>query len=108
MVIGGILILSIVLICFLTLAIIFSKGKGAFLIAGYNTMSQEDKDQYDTVALCKFMGKYMFFMSFCLALFLPAILYDIEALFIIGGALIFISTLALVIYMQLSDQFSKK
>ena len=34
------------------------------MIAGFNTMSEEEKEKYDTVALCKFMGKTMFALSF--------------------------------------------
>ena len=34
-------------------------GKGKFLIAGYNTMSKEEKSKYDEIALCKFMGKIL-------------------------------------------------
>jgi len=32
-------------------------GKGSSLIAGYNTMSKEEKAKYDEVAMCKFVGK---------------------------------------------------
>ena len=32
---------------FVGLGVLFSKGKGAFLIAGYNTMSKEKKARYD-------------------------------------------------------------
>ncbi len=41
---------------FVGLGVLFSKGKGAFLIAGYNTMSKEKKARYDKNALCRFMG----------------------------------------------------
>ena len=44
---AGLIIISIILLT----------GRGSFLLAGYNTMSKEKKAQYDTKALCKFMGK---------------------------------------------------
>ena len=50
---------------FVGLGVLFSKGKGAFLIAGYNTMSKEKKAQYDKNALCQFMGKLMFSLAAC-------------------------------------------
>ena len=34
-------------------------GKGAFLIAGYNTMSKTEQARYNATALCKFMGKFI-------------------------------------------------
>ena len=39
------------------ISIVLMTGRGAFLIAGYNTMSKAKKARYDTVALCKFAGK---------------------------------------------------
>ena len=50
---------------FVGLGVLFSKGKGAFLIAGYNTMSKEKKARYDKNALCRFMGKFMFALAAC-------------------------------------------
>lgn len=43
------LILSIFLFC----------GKGAWLIAGYNTASEEEKAQYDTKKLCRGGGAFL-------------------------------------------------
>ena len=50
---------------FVGLGVLFSKGKGAFLIAGYNTMSKAKKARYDKNALCRFMGKLMFALAAC-------------------------------------------
>lgn len=41
------------------LAVLLLSGKGAFFIAGYNTMSKEEKAKYDEKALCRFMGKIL-------------------------------------------------
>lgn len=46
----------IIAIALVILAVVFSKGKGAGFIAGYNTMSESEKAEYDEVAMCKFMG----------------------------------------------------
>ena len=37
------------------LGILFLKGKGAFLIAGYNTASKAEKEKIDEKKLCKYM-----------------------------------------------------
>ena len=54
-----------VMVLFIGLGILFSKGKGAFLIAGYNTMPKEKKARYDKNALCRFMGRLMFALAAC-------------------------------------------
>jgi magnesium-transporting ATPase (P-type) len=60
------LVSSIILaILFAVLGIVFIGGRGAFLIAGYNTLSKAEKEKYDVKALCRFMGKSMFALSVC-------------------------------------------
>ena len=54
-----------VIALFAGLGLLFSKGKGAFLIAGYNTMSKAKKARYDKNALCRFMGRLMFALAAC-------------------------------------------
>ena len=53
------------IVLFLVLGLTFSRGKGAFLIAGYNTASKAEKARYDEKALCRFMGKIMFALAGC-------------------------------------------
>lgn len=38
------------------LSIMWLLGKGSFLIAGFNTISKEKKQQYDKKRLCRVMG----------------------------------------------------
>ena len=45
------------------LGIVFSCGKGAMLIAGYNTASPEERAEMDEKQLCRFMGKFCFAMA---------------------------------------------
>jgi putative Mn2+ efflux pump MntP len=54
LIITGILGMLIVVCSIFLLA-----GRGSFLIAGFNTMSKEEKEKYDKEALCKFMGKIL-------------------------------------------------
>ncbi|MCM0650174.1 DUF3784 domain-containing protein [Clostridium swellfunianum] len=44
-------------------ALIINTGKANFLIAGYNTATQEEKDKTDEKALSKFMGKFLFVLG---------------------------------------------
>lgn len=41
---------------FLILSLLLLSGHGAWLIAGYNTASEEEKKQFDEKKLCKTMG----------------------------------------------------
>lgn len=50
---------------FLVLGTVFALGKGAFLIAGYNTASAEEKAQYDEKKLCRAVSKLMFALAAC-------------------------------------------
>lgn len=92
---------------FILMGIFLINGKGSFLIAGYNTMSEEEKAEYDTLALCKFMGKMMFALSFSMLLWLFSELYNIDWLFYLG-LIIFIGIVAfMLIYMNTGNRFKK-
>lgn len=52
------------MIPFLIFAIVLSQGKGAFLLAGYNTMKESKKEIYNEKALAKFMGKINVWLLF--------------------------------------------
>ena len=41
---------------FAGIAVLLLSGKGAWLIAGYNTSSPEEKQKYDEKRLCRVMG----------------------------------------------------
>lgn len=61
------ILLAVLVLC-LALGIVLYNGKGAMLIAGYNTISQEKREQIDEQALCRFVGKIMFADAGALAL----------------------------------------
>jgi preprotein translocase subunit SecG len=66
---------SLVIVLFVVLGLVFSAGKGAFLIAGYNTASPSEKAKVHEGKLCKYMGRLMFLLAACwLVLALSALL----------------------------------
>lgn len=83
---GGISIIGTigVILLFIVLGIILYSGKGSFLIAGFNMLPKEEKEKYDTVALCKFMGKMMFALSFSMVLWVLSDVYENKWLFALG------------------------
>ncbi len=92
---------------FLILGIVLWRGKGAWLIAGYNTSSKEEKAKYDEKALCRFVAKLMFFCAFCMALGAVAPLIGTWLLFP-SQALMLIGIIAGVIYLNTGNRFKKK
>lgn len=102
------MIISIgVILLFLMLAGIFSRGKGAWLISGYNMMSEREKEKYDEVALCHFMAKFMVALAVC---WIPVTLYTItyQKVFIITGIAAFCLVIAIgLIYANTGNRFKK-
>ena len=48
---------------FVLLSIPLFLGKGSWLIAGYNTASEEEKKKYDEKKLCRTMGLFLLFIG---------------------------------------------
>ena len=46
-------------VLFIAIGIVMLTGHGAFLIAGLNSISEDEKEKYDSKALCKFIGKIL-------------------------------------------------
>lgn len=98
----------IISIPFFIFAITLSKGKGASLLAGYNTMPDSEKAQYDEVAMCKFMGKIMYGISFSLLLFALSELLANQVIFIIGLILFLSLIMFTLVYSNTGNRFKKK
>ena len=68
----GIMLLSAIG-CYL-LSGMFLHGKGAFLIAGYNTMSKKEQEKYDKDKICRSTGYTMLITAIALTLLTGTIL----------------------------------
>ena len=97
-----------VMVLFIGLGILFSKGKGAFLIAGYNTMSKEKKARYDKNALCRFMGRLMFALAACWVPVALGAVLDVGWLYGAGIAAYLIVIAVGLIYANTGHRFQKK
>ena len=74
----------IMILVFVLLGILFHFGKGADLIAGYNTLSASKKAEYDVKELCKYMSKFMFALAVCWMVAASSELFQTIALLWIG------------------------
>ncbi len=104
----GAIILGIVSVLFFIMTGVLLKGKGAFLVAGYNTMPKSEKAKYDTVALCKFVGKVLLGIDALLVVFFVGIfILGFEWVgFIFGGGVLALCVFA-VVYSSAKNRFKK-
>lgn len=93
---------------FVSLAIVFFCGKGAFLIAGYNTASPEEKEQYDEKTLCRAMGVLMFACVACCGVLMLSAVFDSIPLMWIGIVLLLVVPIGGVVYMNTSKKVKRK
>lgn len=93
----------------LIFAVVLSKGKGIGMIAGYNTMSDEEIAQYDEVAICKFTGKIMYGVSFSLWITALGDWFVSQLLIVIGMIMMFLIAIFAAVYSNKNrDRFKKK
>jgi len=103
----GWIIIGIIAVPLLILAIFLLNGRGAFLIAGYNTMSDDKRAEYDEKALCKAVGWLLLSIvgSF---IFIPiTIQFEIFWLLWLSIGLVTVLPFAFVIYANTGNRFKK-
>lgn len=103
----GVFVYLIIMLPFLIFALVLSQGKGTFLITGFNTMSPDEKDMYDKIALAKFMGKMMYGYCFCVLLWVLNEIFQTQWLFIVGLVLFVVLTIFLMIFMNTGNRFKR-
>lgn len=97
----------LILIPLLVMAFFLSRGKGSFLIAGFNTMPKEEKEKYDKVALSKFMGKFLYAICFSILLFSFSEWLEMPSLLWIGTGLIIGLVIFMLVYANTGNRFKK-
>lgn len=95
------------ILLFLGLGTFFITGRGASLIAGYNTMSVEEQEKYDKLRLCKFMGKTMYALSFSMVFWVLSDFLDKPWLLYMGLVFFLGIILFMIIYMNTGNRFQK-
>lgn len=102
------IIFGIIILLLIALSAVLLMGKGAGLIAGFNTLSKEEKAQYDGAALSKFIGKYLL----SIGLLMPAIplgaVLKIHWLIVVYVAYMLISTIFVMVYCNTGNRFKKE
>jgi preprotein translocase subunit SecG len=106
---GGLMLIVhlIVIALFVILGIVFLQGKGAFLIAGYNTSSNAEKAKYDEKALCKFMGYSMFRLGACWVVAAGHVFTNHFSFLFIGFGMFIVNIIITIIYANTGNRFRK-
>ena len=87
------LVVNLIVIAFFVLmGILFARGKGMSLIAGYNTLSPREKEKYDKEKLSRAMARMMF---------------HTKALYWVGMVLFLVVIIGGVIYMNTGNRLKK-
>ena len=106
--ISAFLVSSIFAVPVIIIGIVLCCGKGAFLIAGYNTASPEEKATYNEKALCRATGVLVLVIVGSVELLMLGLVLDMTALVWGGGILMAISTVFGLIYINTSKRFRRK
>ena len=106
--IASFLLSSIFAVPVIIIGIVLCCGKGAFLIAGYNTASAEERAAYDEKALCQAVGILLLAIVGCVELLMLGLVLDTTALKWGGGVLMAVSTVFGLIYINKSQRFKRK
>lgn len=102
------IIFGLIIALLIVLSVILLMGKGAWLIAGYNTLSDEGKAQYDSVALCKFMGKYLLSIGLLMPAIPVGVIFKMSWLIAIYVAYMLVSTIFVIAYCNTGNHFKSK
>ena len=92
---------------FAVLGAIFAAGKGADLIAGYNTASREKKAKTDEKKLLKAMSVFMFVLAGCFLISALSQVLHVRPLIWIGQALFAAALIIGLIFLNTGDRFRK-
>ncbi len=82
---------------FLFFGLLFARGKGRGLIAGYNTMSERERAKYDEKKLLRIMRNGMFALAGCMVVGLVGTLLQSKAIMWTGHGLLLAVCIVLVI-----------
>lgn len=99
---------ALFILLFIVMGVFLLMGKGAWMIAGYNTMPKREKEKWDEKALCRFMGKSMFYFAFCMVLMVADKYFSGYHLTAYGSFMIFAGVIFMVIYANTGGRFKKK
>lgn len=82
-------------------------GKAAWLIAGYNTSSKDEKAKYDVEALCRGVGHFLFALAGTLVISAAGGYFNAEWAIHAGWILFILATIIFLIYANTDNRYKK-
>ena len=105
--VGLVISFSAVMLPLFLIGLVLLSGKGADLIAGFNTMPAEKREQYDAPRMSRFVGKVILF-GWAIMMFIPlGIALGEMWLAAVAGGLFTAVIIAAVVYMNTGNRFKK-
>ena len=102
------IVMSVFAVPAIFFGIILCYGKGADLIAGYNTLSSAERAAWDEKALCRATGVLVLVIVGCVELLMLGLVLGMAALIWSGVILLVISIVFGLIYINKSKRFKRK
>lgn len=103
----GVIVIVLTALLLIGISLPLLMGKGASLIAGYNTASPEEKARYDEKALCRFTGRLLLAIGLCTFLLIPAVLFNMAWLGIAYALLATVLSVFGAVYCNTGNRFRK-
>ena len=100
-------IFLVIAVLFIVLGIVFAFGKGASLIAGYNTASAGEKADINEKKLLKAMSVLMFVFAGCFLVSASSGLFQVKILIWIGQAMFVAALIGGLIFLNTGNRFKK-
>ena len=102
------IVYAFLILLFCILGAVLMQGRGAFLIAGYNASSPQEKAVYDEKALCCAVGIMMFSMAFCTFVAGIGTYFRLKPLVWAGFGLFLLVVILGLIYVNTSKRLKRK
>jgi len=107
--VDGIVIFCVVIIPLSVLGVFLLNGKGGFLVAGFNTMSDEKKAKYDEKAVCRFAGFFVLAIVLWMVILVIGLYFQMPGwAYYILSAILAVGCIGGVIYGNTGKRFYKK
>lgn len=98
---------AVALLCFVS-GILFLTGRGANFIAGYNDMTDDEKEMYNVKALCRAVGVYIIIIGVIVATSLLTILFKFQNLVVFQIIASVLLTASFIIFINKSKRFKNQ
>ncbi|MCL2856543.1 MAG: DUF3784 domain-containing protein [Oscillospiraceae bacterium] len=101
------IIFGLIIALLLVIALLLLRGRGASLIAGYNTLSNDQRAKYDEKTLCRFTGRLLIAVCACMGIVWAGIHLELSWAIWVGVTLMIALPIAGAIYANTGGRFLK-